>query len=130
MELAVLYVSESELFLADKDYNSNWIDTDKDKLYNLLHSLGLDVKRDLEFQGITQHRNRLNKVVTCGRWLGFERTDKQWINSGYASRAAKIAGSGCKLLGSELEKAVRDFQNDKYKADILTEVPIDDEVLK
>lgn len=121
MELAVLFVSESELAMADAAYEYSWLETKKDYLFELLHNLGLDTNRDLEYQDVTQHRNRLNKVVICGRWSGFERTDKEWINSGYASRAAKIAASGCKLLGSELKKELKSFQRDKEKVSMLTE---------
>lgn len=121
MELAVMFVSESELLLADSNYEASWLNTNKDKLFDMLHNLGLDINRDLEYQDITQHRNRLNQVVTCGRYSGLERTDTEWINSGYASRAAKIAASGCKLLGSELNRELKQFQQDKDKASILTE---------
>lgn len=121
MELAVLFVSESELALTDAAYDYSWLETNKDYLFKLLHDLGLDVNRDLEYQDVTQHRNRLNQLVTCGRYSGWERTDKEWIESGYASRAAKIAASGCKLLGSELKKATKDFQQDNTKVSMLTE---------
>ncbi len=110
MELNVLFVSESELALADPEYTYLWLEQDKDRLYNLLFSLGLDTQRDLDFQEVTQHRNRLNKLVTCGRWAGLERIDVEWINSGYASRAAKLAASGCKMLGSELKKDIKEFR--------------------
>lgn len=120
MELAVMFVSESELLLADSNYEASWLNTNKDKLFEMLYNLGLDINRDLEYQDITQHRNRLNKVVTCGRYSGLERTDTEWINSGYASRAAKIAASGCKLLGSELNRELKQFQQDKDDASILT----------
>jgi len=36
--------------------------------------------------------------VTCDRFVGNERTDKEWIESGYASREAKDKSSGSKLL--------------------------------
>ena len=67
MELAVLFVSESELALTDAAYDYSWLETNKDYLFKLLHDLGLDVNRDLEYQDVTQHRNRLNQLVTCGR---------------------------------------------------------------
>ena len=121
MELAVLFVSESELILADNAYKTDWIETNKDKLFEMLWSLGLDTSRDLEYQEVTSHRNRLNQVVTCGRYSGLERTDLEWIYSGYASRAAKIAASGCKLLGSELNRELKQFQQDKDKVSMLTE---------
>lgn len=121
MELAVIFVSESELQMADPEYQYDWINTNKDKLFELLYNLGLDTNRDMDFQELVQHRNRLLKIVTCGRWSGFERTDKEWINSGYASRDAKIAASGCKLLGSELNRATKDFQSDNTKVSMLTD---------
>lgn len=126
MELAVLFVSESELAMLDPEYKYTWIDTNKDKLFGMFHTLGLDINRDLEYQDVTQHRNRLDKLVICGRYSGWERTDKEWINSGYASRAAKIAASGCKMLGSELKKATKDFQHDNTKVSMLTDYEGDD----
>jgi hypothetical protein len=40
----------------------------------------------------------MNQVVTCDRWLGEERQDSDWINSGYASREARDKYSGNRIL--------------------------------
>lgn len=113
MELAVIFVSDSELVIADPAYKKEWIETDKDYLFELLWALGLNTKDSFEYQEVTTHRNRLNQVVDAGRWAGMERTDSEWIKSGNASRAAKIAASGCKLLGGELKRDLREFRNTK-----------------
>ena len=121
MTIAVIFVSESELVLADPAYQTDWIDTNKDHLWKLLDSLGMDITADIDFQEITQHRNRLNQLVTCRRFAGFERLDKEWINSGYASREAKIAASGSKMLGAIRDSAVREYRNDTTPVGITTE---------
>jgi len=121
MSIAVLFVSESELALVAPNYNTNWIETNKDELFKHLYDLGVDITSDIDFQEVTQHRNRLNQVVTCRRFAGFERLDKEWINSGYASREAKIAASGSKMLGAIRDSAVREYRNDTTPVGITTE---------
>lgn len=83
---AVIHVSESELALADKHYSANY---PEHKLQKLLYDLGLDTAQHYELQHTTQHRNRLNEIVTCCRYYGSERCDSEWLDSGYASQAAK-----------------------------------------
>ena len=67
------------------------------------HCLG---NKPIEKQEGLTHRNRLNEVVTCSRWVANERTDSEWIKTGYASREAKNLSSGSKL--------VRDLDPHKY----------------
>lgn len=51
-----------------------------DVLYKYLHILGMDTTKNVESQFCT-HRNRSNKVVECDRWVGYQRTDKQWLDN-------------------------------------------------
>lgn len=88
MIACILSVSESEIALIDPEYNVNWLTENTDRLKGILFDLGLDTNLQFELQEVTQHRNRLNKVVTCRRFTGTERSDPEWLTSGYASREA------------------------------------------
>lgn len=49
----------------------------KEDLYNILYSLGMDTSKNIEEQ-VLPHRNWQNEVVTCLRFVGYKRTDKDW----------------------------------------------------
>jgi len=96
-----LHISESEVVLVAEDYDFSWFNNEHanyTKLLNILYDLGMETDEYIEVQSHTQHRNRLNQVVSCARYSGKERLDKTWINSGYASRAAVDRASGSKFL--------------------------------
>lgn len=95
---AVLVVSESELALEYKDYSSELETSDPVTFRRLLWDLGLDSTKPYERQDGLQHRNRLNQVVVCSRYVGHERLDDLWINSGYASVEAKDKVTGSRIL--------------------------------
>lgn len=104
---AYCIVSESEIYLIDDKYNHVWFDSDNPnriKLMNILHELGMNTDEYIEVQQPVLHRNRLNQVVNCGRYVGVERLDYQWISSGRASKEAIDKASGSKLL-EELYRA-------------------------
>lgn len=90
---AVIHVSESEIVLVEPGYTSDLELTNPKKLENLLYNLGLDVEQPYQRFDSIQHRNRMNRVVTCSRWCGNERNDYTWLTSGYASKAAKDRAS-------------------------------------
>lgn len=94
----VIHISESEIAALYPDYEYSWFEEYPDKIRGILFDLGLDTNEHWEFQDATQHRNRLNKVVTCGRVYGSERTCKEWLNSGLASQAAKDKAKNSRLL--------------------------------
>ena len=54
--------------------------TQKD-LYSFLYTLGLNTKKKVEEQYCT-HRNKFNEAVTCARWVGYKRVDKEWLEKG------------------------------------------------
>lgn len=96
--VALCIVSESELSLAVPNYNCNF-ETEKPTSFKLiLWGLGMDISMPYERQDGLMHRNKLNQVVTCSRWVGNERVDDDWINSGYASREAIDKASGSKMV--------------------------------
>lgn len=101
MIAAYCIVSESEVALLEPDYSCQWFDSSNKnytKLLKALFDLGIDTDSYVELQEPIQHRNRLNKLVICGRFVGDERVDPDWIKSGYASREAIDKASGSKLL--------------------------------
>jgi hypothetical protein len=96
--IALTAISLSELELVKPDISLKWINENKESFEEMLHSVGLDTTTPYEIQENLPHRNRLNKVVQCSRWLGNERTDKAWIESGYASYAAVDKAKNSNLI--------------------------------
>ena len=94
--VALCVVSESEIVKVMPNYSSDF-ENQETKFKNFLYSLGMDVDKPFQRQDGLQHRNRLNEVVVCSRWVGEERIDEAWIYSGYASTAAIDKASGSKL---------------------------------
>lgn len=82
-------VSESEIAMIYPQYNISWYTDQIEDLKTVLWDLGMDTQNEnFTLQDVTQHRNRLNQIVTCSRYVGLERSDSAWITSGYASQAA------------------------------------------
>jgi len=98
MIVANVIISESELIKVLPDYSAS-LETDNPKEFlNILWQLGIDTSKRIERQDGIKHRNRLNEVSFCSRWVGEERQDEAWITSGYASKEAKDKYSGSKIL--------------------------------
>lgn len=96
--VAQVIVSESELDMIIPNYTSDYEDTHKVDFLEVLFNLGMDISKGYNRQDNLMHRNRLNKIVICNRWVGESRIDPEWINSGYASREAKDKYCGSKIL--------------------------------
>jgi hypothetical protein len=99
--MAIVHVSESEVHAVEPTYTYEWFDytnPNYKKLLGILYDLGIDTNEYIELQAPVQHRNRMNEIVICGRFVGSEREDLAWIKSGYASREAIDKASGSKLL--------------------------------
>lgn len=96
--VALCIVSESEIARVIPEYSYD-MPNDNPVLFNLiLFQLGIDTTKRIEIQTGLMHRNRLNEVVLCSRFVGEERQDVEWLNSGYASQHAKDKASGSRLL--------------------------------
>ena len=52
---------------------------------------------------ICQHRNRQGRVVECARYVGIERTDKAWLQSGSASEELLLMLRNDKELEEDLK---------------------------
>lgn len=98
MIVAQVIISESELVKVVTDYSASLEEASPYRFKAILFSLGLDTAKPYQRQDGMQHRNRLNQVVLCSRWVGDERQDEEWINSGYASKEAIDKYSGSKIL--------------------------------
>lgn len=83
-----VHISESEISIICPQYDVSWLAENIEDLKTVLYELGGDISKHFELQEVTQHRNRLGNVVTCGRYLLEERSDIKWLQSGYASQAA------------------------------------------
>jgi hypothetical protein len=106
--VALVSVSLSELQTFDNKYTEEWATDNPEELESVLYKMGLNPSMPYERQ-LKTHRNRFNAVITCSRFMGYERTDEEWINSGYASEEAKDKVKNNKLL------------NDLYRFKGLTE---------
>lgn len=96
--LALCIVSESELAKVIPNFSCR-IESECPTVFKtILYGMGIDTSRAIERQDGLLHRNRLNEIVMCSRYVGFERTDEEWITSGYASQTAKDKASGSRLL--------------------------------
>ncbi len=96
--VALCIISESELAKVLPNYGKHYEEEMPTMFKQILHSLGMDTTLPIERQDGLWHRNRLNEVVLCSRYVGHERLDLEWITSGYASTSAKDKASGCKLI--------------------------------
>lgn len=67
-------------------------DGSDESIKKILYNLGVDTSQEIESL-VCSHRNLRNQVVSCEYFMGFERTDKAWVNSPYSSLEAVIASS-------------------------------------
>ena len=95
---ALCIVSISEIAKVIPDITYDWIDNNKSKFMDMLYDLGMNVTQPIEYQPTIRHKNRFNEIVVCDRYVGNERTDKEWVSSGYASEAALDKSKNNRLL--------------------------------
>lgn len=96
--IALCIVSAMDVFKVKPDFTYDWTETNKGDFYELLHQFGMDINSIIDTQEDVTHKDRTGRLVTCHRYVGSERYDKAWIESGYASREAKDKASGSSLL--------------------------------
>lgn len=95
--VALKIISLSELYQNNSKYTEKYFQENPNEISDILWQLGIDTKEYYEAQ-FNEHRNTFGKIYTGSRWVGAERTDLQWVNSGYASLEAKDRATGNKLL--------------------------------
>ncbi len=91
------------------------INKDEEGLKKILYNLGLDIYEHYELEECT-HRPLLKKDNLGwygARYIGSERMDKAYLESGYASFEAKICATEDFGLKSELEKMSRQGSSEK-----------------
>ena len=98
MITAILIVSASEIAKVLPDFTYAWTEANPHKFQDLLFEIGMDINHKFEVQECVQHKNRFGEVVICDRYVGVERTDKAWVESGYASVEAQDRSRNNKLL--------------------------------
>lgn len=96
--VAQVIISESEIKKVIPEYTYKYEETNPDEFLKIMYDLGIDTKYNITRQDGLWHRNRLNEVVLCSRWVGEERLDEEWIKSGYASKEAIDKVTGNKIL--------------------------------
>lgn len=118
MIVACCIVSESELQLAVPDYSYEYENTHPEAFKSIMFDFGMDTSQEFKRQDGLTHRNKLNQVVTCSRWVGNERIDSAWVESGYASKEAMDKHSGSKILEDLYRKRgetqdIQDYLNER-----------------
>lgn len=116
-------ISESEIALAYPEYDSSWLVENIDDLRTILYDLGMDtLNENFTLSEVVQHRNRLGKTVVSGRYVGIERSDNDWLQSGYASQEAIDKSRNSRLTDDlyRMKGLTTDMQDameakDKYK---------------
>lgn len=104
--IAAIVLSESELAKVIPDWTMDIVNNNPNEFRKILWDLGGDIHKPWEIQENIIHRNRIKEVVQCNRWILSERLDRDWINSGFASREAKNLASGSRM--------VQDLDTHKY----------------
>jgi hypothetical protein len=95
---AVVIISDSEIAKVLPDWHYEFPLTNPEEFSKMLWELGINTTQPVEKQEGFLHRNRFNETVLCNRWVGYERLDKEWIDSGYASRDARNEASQSRML--------------------------------
>lgn len=104
MIIALCIVSASEIAMVVPEFTYDMIENDRNRFADILHQFGMDLKQPVELQENLVHRNRANKIVQCDRYVGYERTDPEWIESGHASKEARDKSLNNKLINDLYRK--------------------------
>ncbi len=95
---AISYISLSEIQTVANWVTEEFIEENPEVFKKMLFDLGMDVYNyPWEVQKVT-HRNRFGNTITCPRYVGNERVDKEWVSSGHASYEAVAKSADNKIL--------------------------------
>ena len=95
---AIVYVSLSEIQTVANWVTEEFIEENPEIFKKMLFDLGMDVYNyPWETQNVT-HRNRFGNTITCPRYVGNERVDKEWVSSPYSSVEARDKALGSRIL--------------------------------
>lgn len=95
---ALCIISVSELAKVLPEITYKWIEEHPHEFQDILYGLGANISQPIEYQPEILHKNRFNELVQCDRYVCNERSDAEWINSGYASHEAKDKATGNKMI--------------------------------
>lgn len=76
-------LSVSDLLLIEK-FQEAFGKDDKKTIERILRDNGMDVTEPYSLE-YSRHRNLRGNIVSCERYVGEERNDKEWLDSGAAS---------------------------------------------
>lgn len=96
--IALSIVSSYDIAKVKKDFTYQFVKDNLEDFKDILYRFGMNVNSGFETQENVLHRTLAGDVVQGDRYVGSERTDKEWLESGFASREAKDRASGSKLL--------------------------------
>ena len=96
--IALKYVSAVDIAKVFPSFTYDYIKTNPKEFQDILYQFGMNINYMYEIQEDKQHKSIEGKLVQADRYVGQERTDKEWLDSGWASREAKDKSSGSKLL--------------------------------
>lgn len=103
-------LSMSDLLHVDGFYAA-CMDADLDTVQRILHENGMDMNKHYKVER-RLHRNLRKKVVECDLFMGYERTDKEWIATGVASMDAIIESTEDKNLRFTLRTMSKTMSSD------------------
>jgi hypothetical protein len=101
------YLSLSDLLLID-GFAQKYAEQDEQYIKEVLWKHGVDVTHPFE-EEFVQHRNLRKEIVSCNRYIGKARSDKEWLRSGLATLEEHIAAAGDVDLRSDLKNMSREF---------------------
>lgn len=82
--MSIRYISMFDL-LSNSEAKKIVEDEDSEAFLALLFDIGFDTSRDIEYQEVYSRSMIDHRVICYGRWVGFERTDKWWMQSEYCT---------------------------------------------
>lgn len=101
-------LSISDLLLI-KEFQTAFGNDDKQAIEKILFENGMDIEEPYTVE-FSQHRNLRGQVVSCDRYVGEERQDKNWLKGGAASWEAQV--EACDLdLRIQLKSMGKSYNN-------------------
>lgn len=101
-------LSISDLLLI-KDFQTAFGNDDKQAIEKILFENGMDITEPYTVE-FSQHRNLRGQIVSCDRYVGEERCDKNWLKGGAASWEAQV--EACDLdLRIQLKTMGKSYNN-------------------
>lgn len=74
-----------------------------DELLSLLFTLGMDIKEEIFYECVLHYPLSMNTPVEGGRFVGKERSDKEWMESEYCTIENRLERVGIKDRGLQKE---------------------------